>query len=41
MTLIDNGYSAVVNIGGEADSLSAQFKHSLLYGETLARDCPS
>lgn len=41
MTLIDNGFNAVVNIGVEGDNLVANLKHSLLYGETDILDCPS
>ena len=41
MTLIDNAASVANHIGLEADSLTSNFKHSIVYGETAALDCPS
>ena len=41
MTLADNAYSVVNNLGLEAESLLSNFRHSFVYGETAALDCPS
>jgi hypothetical protein len=39
MILIDNGWSATMNIGIEGDTLSTILKNSIIYGETVVPDC--